>query len=291
MLLFLLTIGITSLLVVVFKLFVKWDVDSFQAIVYNYLVCLVLGSILLGEVPFRDQHLDADWFPFVFAMGLIFIIGFNFAAETVRYFGVAVTAVVQRVSLVISAGFAIAFYQEPFGSLKALGIILAIVSIVLINYKPRTYSISSSKTALWLLPLGTWMIGGGLESLLYYLSAEGISRDQELHITTHGFGIAGGIGFLVLLAFVVAGKKRFSMKALLAGILLGIPNYFSIYLIFLLLNHGFEGSFLFPVLNISVLVIGAISGVLFFLEKLYPRQLAGIVLACLSIAILSFTLS
>lgn len=290
MVLFLLTIGITSLLLIIFKLFVRWHVDSFQAIVYNYLVCLVIGTIITGETPYSQVHLAADWFPYVVLLGVLFIIGFSVAAETVRYFGVAVTSVVQRMSFVLSAGFAILVYHESFGLVKAGGVTLAVLSIILINHKAKRYVQGTAGKLLYvLLPVLTWLLGGFVESTLFYLSIEGLSTERELHITTMGFGLAGILG-AILLAFLMAlGKRKFSSRALWAGVLLGIPNYFSIYLVFLLLKKGFEGSVVFPVLNIAVLSVGTIAGVVLFSETLNRQNVAGVLCALAAIALMSLS--
>lgn len=290
MVLFLLTVGITSLLLIIFKLFVRWNIDSFQAIVYNYLVCLVIGIIISGETPYSQTHMAAAWFPYVVLLGVLFIIGFSVAAETVRYFGVALTSVVQRMSFVLSAGFAILAYHESFGLVKASGVTLAVFSIALINYKAKRYVQGTAGNLIYiLLPVLTWLLGGFVESTLFYLSIEGLSAERELQITTMGFGLAGILGAIALIFMIALGKRRLSLKALWAGVLLGIPNYFSIYLVFLLLKKGFEGSVVFPVLNIAVLSVGTIAGVFLFGETLNRQNIAGVLCALAAITLMSLS--
>jgi hypothetical protein len=46
-----------------FKLFPRYKVDAFQAIVFNYGVCVVTGSLFLGHVPYTASAFHAPWLP------------------------------------------------------------------------------------------------------------------------------------------------------------------------------------------------------------------------------------
>ena len=52
------------------------------------------------------------------------------------------------------------------------------------------------------------------------------------------------------------------------GILLGIPNFYSIYFLMMALNNEMSGSVFFPTLNCSVIALSSLLGIYLFKEKL-----------------------
>ena len=68
---------------------------------------------------------------------------------------------------------------------------------------------------------------------------------------------------------------------------MGIPNFFSIYLIVVLLSDGWQGSILFPMLNVAIILITTLVGLFVFKEDFNQNRKAGIILAILAIILLS----
>jgi len=257
-------------------------VDSFIAIVVNYWVCLILGSIFVGHIPIITYGQETEWVPYGIALGLLFIIGFNIAALSVKYTGITITSVMQKMSLLISSAFAILFFMESAGIFKLLGIALSVLAILLIN----ATSGSGKKFTLgpyFIYPAVTLLFSASIEIILYYVQVTELSLNADAELTTFGFSVAAIIGLFVVTYLYVSGKRKFQWKDVIGGIALGLPNFFSIYLILVLLQKGFEGSVVFPVLNISVMVATALVGVLVFSEKLKAINFIGIGLAVLAI--------
>ena len=67
--------------------------------------------------------------------------------------------------------------------------------------------------------------------------------------------------------------------------MLGVPNYFSIYFVLLALEN-LGGIYVFPILNIGVVLLSAIISWLFYQEQMSKTNWMGIGLACLSIVII-----
>jgi uncharacterized membrane protein len=82
--------------------------------------------------------------------------------------------------------------------------------------------------------------------------------------------------------------NHFTPKTILAGIMLGIPNYFSIYMLFKALSvKSWEDSFVFPVNNIGIVILSTVFAVVIFKEKLNKLNLIGLALAVISILVLN----
>ncbi|MEJ2163763.1 MAG: EamA family transporter, partial [Robiginitalea sp.] len=82
--------------------------------------------------------------------------------------------------------------------------------------------------------------------------------------------------------------KRFNGRNLLGGLVLGIPNYFSVY--FLLRALQFEGlnsASVFALNNVSIVMLTTLLGIFFFREQVRPKNWIGVGLAVVSILLIS----
>ena len=78
------------------------------------------------------------------------------------------------------------------------------------------------------------------------------------------------------------------MKNLIAGIILGVPNYYSIlFLIKALQIKGFESSTLFTINNVGIVVVSTIVGLILFKEKFSLKNKIGILLAITGIVLVA----
>jgi drug/metabolite transporter (DMT)-like permease len=75
------------------------------------------------------------------------------------------------------------------------------------------------------------------------------------------------------------------MNNIIAGIVLGVPNYFSIYFVLDSLEK-LGGIIVFPILNIGVVLLSSILSYLFYKEYLSKLNWIGIGLACISILLI-----
>lgn len=271
------------LIAVCFKMYFRKDVDSLIAIVVNYWVCLILGSVYVGHIPIATYGLETKWVPYGLALGMIFIFGFNITALSVKYTGITVTSVMMKMSLLISAAFAIVFFKESAGVFKLTGIVMSVIAVILINARKSGADghLEARKYAIY--PILTLVAAGLIEIILYYVQTTGLSLDADAELTTFSFSVAAVLGSVVVAYLYVSRKRTFRWKDIIWGIALGIPNFFSIYLILVLLKKGFEGSVVFPVLNISVLVFATLVGMIAFRERLSKVNIIGIGMAILAI--------
>ena len=283
MLLLLVAIVVNVLIAICFKMFALKKVDSMAAIVYNYIICSILGSLIAGEIPIIAHGAETPWVPYSLLLGTLFVMGFNLAALSIKYTGITVTSVMQRMSLLLSAGFAIIFFHEAFGGMKGLGILLAVVAVVLIN-KPETRGkVAVALGPKLIYPVGILLFSGTIEIILFYINVKGYSLEQDLELTTYAFTVAAILGSIYIGSEYMRGRRVFRWKDLLGGVALGLPNFFSIYLILMLLKQGFGGSVLFPVLNIGVLAASALVGIIMYREYLSKINLIGLIISLLAI--------
>lgn len=104
-----------------------------------------------------------------------------------------------------------------------------------------------------------------------------------------GFGLAGCIGFGILLYRIYSKKTVFASRNILAGIILGIPNYFSIYLLIVSYKStGWNDSTVLAIMNVSIVMIAALVGFIAFKENVTTRKILGLIAAITAIVLLYF---
>jgi drug/metabolite transporter (DMT)-like permease len=99
--------------------------------------------------------------------------------------------------------------------------------------------------------------------------------------------------FLVGLVILII-KRDFHIKKKdwIAGFLLGVPNYFSIYFLILALQQltGQSTGAIFAVNNVGVILVSTLGSILFFKDKLNKMQTIGLTLSIVSILIITLAI-
>jgi drug/metabolite transporter (DMT)-like permease len=277
---------------VVFRLFTDYKIDTFQAIIYNYIVCLIVGTAVMGQSPIQGEFWLTDWFPYAFGLGAVFIGTFILIARTVQIFGISVNAVVQRMSLLMAVIFAFVMFGEAITIFKIIGIILALIAVVFSSIK-KTDNETATKprnALLILYPISVFLLSGSIECVLQYVQKTLLQNDLgQLQFTTFLFGTAAFFGFFILIFNLVTKRMTFEIKHLIGGIALGVPNFGSIYFLLKAIDTDWDSSIIMPVNSVGVIVFSSIVAILFFKEKLSKLNLFGILLAVVAIILMTIS--
>jgi drug/metabolite transporter (DMT)-like permease len=283
--LLLLCILINTLIGIIFKLFGKWEVNVLIAIIINYFTCVVTGSLVYGRSTVNIDIVSEAWFPYAAFLGLVFVSIFTLVALTVRSFGIMIATIFQKMSLIFPAIMGMLFYAESSTSFKVTGILLSVLAIVLISFPSGKKE--WNKALIW-LPLATWLGSGIIEVTLFYVNIEGIAPSADIRFISSIFLFAACFGMIL---FIISSFRNKAIiirgKDILAGILLGIPNFFSIYLLLVLLDNGWPGSELFPINNVGILFFSSLIGVAIFAERLNALKLIGFLASIIAIVLIA----
>ncbi len=278
----------STMLTVAFKVCQKLNINTFQAIVFNYFTCIIGGTVFGNSHPFDSSVASAKWLPMAIVLGCCFIVFFNITALTVKRSGVAVAGVATKISLVIPFLFSVYFFKEASGPLKWMGILLALLSVVLTCYVPRGTGERQKTALLFLLPVILFLGTGFQDAMIKFTEQEFLSPDKLDAFLVSCFIIAFSIGFLIMIYSILSRKIIFEWRAVAAGICIGIPNYLSIWcLVKVLKIYPGESSFVIPVNNVSILLLNVIAGYFFFREKLSAINIIGIILAVAAIFLIT----
>lgn len=285
----LLTILLSLGLTVIFKLFDKYGVNTLHAVVVNYITCVVTGSLALGYLPSPIEVSKEPWFIPACFLGVLFITGFYAVGLTIQRFGMAVSSVTQKMSLLISVPFGVIAYQVATGWGFWLAMVAAITAVLLTNW-PDKGDDKKHTFLMYLLPLWVFVSSGMIEVALQHVQ-NGImlplGKKTDGNFTVALFAIPATLGSIFVMYQVLAGKAKLERKSILAGILLGVPNYGSIFFLMEALSV-FDGAVALPVINVSIIMLSALVGLFFFHDKLSKLNWIGIGLALVSILLFAW---
>ena len=116
---------------------------------------------------------------------------------------------------------------------------------------------------------------------------KGLAPNGDIKFLASLFLLAGLIGVGVIVFKYLKTGETLKLRNVIAGVCLGIPNFFSLYLIILSLQAGMAASVVFPVNNVGVLVLAAILGYVLFGERFNTNKYIGFGLAIVAIALIT----
>ena len=285
------SILVFTFLFVVFKLFERFKVDILQAIVFNYIVAFITSMIAYKyQVGYSglsvSKIMGMDWFYYTFGLGILFIVVFIIIAKVTQTNGLSVASVATKMSVIIPIIFGLIYYHENLGLTKAIGILFALAAVYLVSVKSTT-GIRIQKKDLY-LPILVLLGSGIIDTSIKFLEEEYVSEHDISIFSATIFFSAGVLGIIIIFFKFLKGNIKFEFKNIIGGIALGIPNYFSIFLLVKALRSDIlESSGIFAVNNVSIVTLSTIAGILLFQEKLLPKNWLGIVLAILSIVLIA----
>ena len=280
------TIACSTFIFVIFRIFERFNIGTFQAIVANYFTAFLCGILMHVNEFSTDSFVHLEWLPFVSLSAVLFITLFIMMAISAQKNGIAATSVAVKMSMAVSMLGMIFIYNEVISCAKLVGIFCALIGVFLIASSGEKSNKSNAAYMLIVL-----FIGSGLLDLnLNYAQNHVFNHISSSIFTAYGFAAAGTIGVVVHIIQRFRGKSQpIKAKNLIAGFLLGIPNYYSIY--FLLESYQiltWQDSSILAVVNVSVVLLSVIIGYILFKEVISKRKLIGILAALIAIFLLYF---
>ena len=276
-----LSVLFTSLIFVVFKLYAVYGIDTVRAIIVNYITACMVGLIYYqGDIAIKSIP-DQPWLPGTLLLGTLFIVVFNIMARTSQQLGVSVASVATKMSLVIPVIAGVWIYSESLGTVKILGILLALAAVYFASMKESKLELS--KKSLW-LPALLFLGSGIIDASIKYLEEFYVSPEDFPIFSSSVFAAAASTGLIFILIRSSKHGFQLNIKDILGGIALGVPNFFSIY--FLLRAFQFQGlnsASIFTINNVAIVMFTTLLGIVLFKEHINLRNWMGIGMAILSI--------
>ncbi|MDF3345340.1 DMT family transporter [Acinetobacter pittii] len=265
--------ALSSVLVsILLKNLKKKGYQPLQMIAWNY-----ASASLLCFLWFQPdiQHVSIRHTPWwlIIALGIILPSIFLCLAKSLEYAGIVKTELAQRLSVVLSLLAAYFFFHEQFNALKLWGIGLGIFAVLLVLFgQMNSFSNHQSRKAIFAL-LSVWCGYAAVDILLKYTSSLGLQFTLTLNLI---FITA----FILSISYLLLQKtQKWQFKSTIAGLILGILNFSNIalYVKAHILLKDFP-AIVFASMNILVVLLGILSGVILYKEKLKWPTILGILL-------------
>ncbi|MCB9246461.1 MAG: hypothetical protein H6606_08525 [Flavobacteriales bacterium] len=289
MIFLLLSILFSTLIQVIFRFFGKLGVDNQIAITMNYLVCVLVGNSLAESNYFAHiREGTANWLTHSLLLGILFIIVFVAMARCAQVLSISISTVAAKMGVLFPVLFGWLFLKEQMNLFLATGILCSLLSIATI-VKIRKGKLSEvSRHSL--LPLLVFVGSGIIDTNLKILENTHFETVDPHFVVTSIFLGAFLAGMIEFSRRMYRNRSLFSAKNLIAGVVLGVPNYFSIYFLMKALHQeGFSTVYVLPLNNIGIVLLSVLVSVVVFRELLTKRLAAGIALAILAIGLIGIS--
>ncbi len=282
----LLSILFNAVLFIIIKLFAKFNIDALQALVVNYFVAFGVGLFFLDTSFSPNIIISQEWFKGSILLGFIFISTFYVTTITSQRNGLSVASVASKMSVIIPIILGVFLYDETLGSVKILGIIIALIAVYFTS-KKETGEIQQASNLVF--PILVFIGAGTIDSSLKYLQTFLVPSNQIGLFSSVTFFCAFSVGILILVFLSLKGEIKFAGRNILGGIALGLPNFFSLYyLVKMLEAKAFESATLFTIHNIAIVLVSTFVGILFFKERISMRNALGIGLALFALFLVTY---
>lgn len=251
-----------------------------HVLVINYITAAVICFMMLDS-PVSNISSSGKWVILIsIALGAVFIANFAVYSISLHRIGMGISIAAMRLSLIIPIGLSLFFYGEWIAGSQYLGIGLVFIAFYLLLPTRNEGEIKRSGDLLYPVLL-LLMSGIADASLKIY--------EKEFSASLHGYGF---LGLIFLSASMIGGilliiKKElnFNSSEILYGFFIGVANLYSSYFLISALQE-MPGSVVFPTVNISIVLTGALVGYLHWKDKISKKQFAGLILASISIFLL-----
>ena len=279
-------------------LVLKWFRDPkgsrYGILLGNYLTCMLIAFI---QMPDKSRFYQAS--PSTFLLGgiggFLFVAGLVTMQSSVRQNGATLTSAFSKLGMLIPLLVSFLFFGDVPTWLQAAGLLFAVGAIIVLNLprKAEHESAGTSESAkeepgspmiLWLLLL-TLLASGLSEGMSKVFERLG-NQAEDTRYFFFLFLTAAVLTAVLSVVEKVRHGKGIRLKEMAAGILAGIPNYFSSWFLLKALVR-LPAMLVYPVFSVGSILLVTGFGALIFKERLEKRQWLGLGLILIALIFLN----
>ena len=268
---------------VAMRLFERFNLDNHQALMWNYVFAAGTGFLMCKQFDTLPQLVAEPWFGLSIVTGFWFIFTYVLMTASTQRSGVTVTSLSSKLSVVLPTLAGVVLFSEKLNFVATMGIVLALVALVLV-VGGKEQSNKTNKIN-WLLPVLIFFGTGTGDILMKLNEQKNTAHDMSFMIAFIYF-IALLFGILIVAYDLIRRRSKWQWKNALGGICLGVINYFSTFCVYHAMRC-FDNVVLFPVYNIGVVSVTALTGWLLFKEKLTWKNYLGLAIAIIAVILIT----
>ena len=268
---------------VAMRLFERFKLDNHQALMWNYVFAAGTGFLMCKQLDTPAQLVDESWFGLSILTGFWFIFTYLLMTASTQRSGVTVTSLSSKLSVVLPTLAGVVLFGEKLNFVATMGIVLALVALVLVVGGKNTTN--KDIKINWLLPVLIFF-GTGTGDILMKLTEQQNTSDDMSFMIAFIYFIAMLFGILIVAHDLIRGKSKWQWKNAIGGIGLGVINFFSTFCVYHAMRC-FDNVVLFPIYNIGVVSLTALTGWLLFKEKLTWKNYLGLAIAIIAVILIT----
>ena len=233
----------------------------------NYLVCLVLSAADAGGKLLTPMEALPGTVGMGIINGVLYLFSFLLLHYNMKRNGVVLASTFMKLGLLVSMAVSVIFFREIPGVIQWIGFVIAVGAIILINYEKGSDT-GASGGQMWLIVL--LVVSGFGDAMAKVFESFGdTAYSGQFFVYTFLTDLVACI-FLAL-----RGGEKPGVKDIGYGLALGVPNFFSARLLLESIKH-LPAVLVYPTVSVAIILVVTMVGMVFFKEKLKPRQLVGI---------------
>lgn len=268
----------------ILKLFSRPKGSRFGLFLGNYLVCVCIAfSGIIRQTAVRRP--DAVMLILGLISGALFIAGLVGMQSSIRQNGATLTAAFAKLGLVIPLAVSILLYGERPRTLQVIGILLVFAAIFIIHPLGQDNG-ESSRQAVHIVPLLTVLIVCGSGDAMIKIFEHTGQADNGSMFFLILFGSAGLLTLIFLYLEYRKTGRGFYLPEFLAGMVVGVPNYFASALLLKALTK-FPAFITYPSYSTGTILLVLIISSILFHEKISRRTGAGLAVILSALVILN----
>jgi|YNPMSStandDraft_1061717.scaffolds.fasta_scaffold00154_24 drug/metabolite transporter (DMT)-like permease len=274
---------------VLFKVFDKFFVNYFHAILINYFVAGLLGLLLFSQFAEIKKTYTSYWILWIIIIGILYFLNFLLIQKSTVKIGMATTSIACKVSVVIPVIFSIIYDKEFLSVFKILGIFGAVLSIILLTLKNNDQKEKNELSwFIVILPIILFLGLGVSDSMLKYVQQVYAFDLKTTSLTAFIFSVSFFTALLWSFFKKDFIKNILKLKTIIAGLLLGLFNFGSTYFLFMSLKYSkLDHSLVFGIINLSIILLSVFIGYSVYKEKLSKLNLIGVFTALSSLILMN----
>ena len=251
--------------------------NNFGMLVMNYVMCSVLGALSAGWGSLFDPGDSrlAITTALGCGNGVLYLVSFVLLQVNVRRNGVVLSSTFMKLGLLVTMVVSVCFYGEMPDAMQAIGFVLAVGAIVLINYRKEKTNADFKMGLLWLL-----LCGGMADAMSKVYEETGLPYEPQFLF----FTFATALVFCVLC--MVAKGQRAGKWECLYGLIIGVPNFYSSKFLLRALEDV-AAVIAYPVYSVASILVVTLAGVWLFREKLEKRQWIALLIILTALVLLN----
>ena len=268
---------------IVLKIFHTQRGNRYGIILGNYLTCILLAGITLPDKSLLLRE-DPVTLSFGCLGGFFFVAGLVMMQSSIPKNGAALTSAFARLGLILPLFVSIVFLGERPSPRQIAGLALVFAALILIN-SGKEEGGSSRRPAAPLLLILTLLGCGSADGLAKIFERFGDRSRDGLYFFIL-FTMAALLAVLLLILEYRRTGKKIRLTEFLAGVLVGIPNYYSSTLLLAALVR-LPAFLVYPCFSTGTILLVAVVSFLVFRESPGRRQRIGLALILAALILLS----